>query len=39
VLAYIDGFMIVGFAVIATLLLMLFLRDPKQLRAPHGAGE
>ncbi|HUK59679.1 MAG TPA: MFS transporter, partial [Stellaceae bacterium] len=28
VLAYIDGFMFLGFAVIAALLLMLFLRDP-----------
>jgi MFS transporter, DHA2 family, multidrug resistance protein len=28
VLAYIDGFMFLGFAVIGALLLMLFLRDP-----------
>jgi DHA2 family multidrug resistance protein len=28
VLAYIDGFMVLGFAVIGALLLMLFLRDP-----------
>jgi MFS transporter, DHA2 family, multidrug resistance protein len=28
VLAYIDGFMVLGFAVIAALLLMLLLRDP-----------
>jgi DHA2 family multidrug resistance protein len=28
VLAYIDGFMILGFAVIGALLLMLLLRDP-----------
>jgi DHA2 family multidrug resistance protein len=37
VLAYIDGFMIIGFAVIGTLLLMLLLRSP----APQeeGGGE
>jgi MFS transporter, DHA2 family, multidrug resistance protein len=34
VLAYIDGFMIVGFAVIAVLLLMLTLRDPPAQLAP-----
>ena len=28
VLAYIDGFMVLGFAVIGALLLMLLLRDP-----------
>jgi hypothetical protein len=28
VLAYIDGFMVLGFAVIGMLLLMLFLRNP-----------
>jgi MFS transporter, DHA2 family, multidrug resistance protein len=28
VLAYIDGFMIIGFAVIGVLLLMLLLRAP-----------
>jgi DHA2 family multidrug resistance protein len=31
VLAYIDGFMVIGFAVIGVLLLMLFLRDPASL--------
>lgn len=34
VLAYIDGFMVLGFAVIGMLLLMLFLRNP-----PAQAGE
>jgi MFS transporter, DHA2 family, multidrug resistance protein len=34
VLAYIDGFMVVGFAVIAVLLLMLLLRDPPAQLAP-----
>jgi MFS transporter, DHA2 family, multidrug resistance protein len=34
VLAFIDGFMIVGFAVIAVLLLMLLLRDPPAQLAP-----
>ena len=29
VLAYIDGFMIIGFAVIGVLLLMLLLRAPQ----------
>src|SRR5262249_36097245 len=28
VLAYIDGFMLLGYAVFGALLLMLFLRDP-----------
>jgi hypothetical protein len=28
VLAYIDGFMVLGFAVIGVLLLILFLRNP-----------
>jgi len=28
VLAYIDGFTVIGFAVIGALLLMLALRDP-----------
>ena len=32
VLAYIDGFMVIGFAVIGVLLLMLFLRDPPTSR-------
>jgi hypothetical protein len=32
VLAYIDGFMVIGFAAIGVLLLMLTLRDP-----PHPA--
>jgi MFS transporter, DHA2 family, multidrug resistance protein len=35
VLAYIDGFMVLGFAVIGALLLMLLLRDPPaQLEQP-----
>jgi DHA2 family multidrug resistance protein len=34
VLAYIDGFMIIGFAVIGVLLLMLLLRDPPVERRP-----
>ncbi len=39
VLAYIDGFMVIGFASIAVLLLMLFLRQPPGLpirAAPSG---
>jgi hypothetical protein len=32
VLAYIDGFMIIGFAVIGALLLMLLLRTPPDTR-------
>jgi len=36
VLAYIDGFMIIGFGVIAGLLLMLLLRDPPII--PDGAS-
>ncbi len=34
VLAFIDGFMCVGFAVIGALLLMLLLRDPPAQKAP-----
>jgi MFS transporter, DHA2 family, multidrug resistance protein len=34
VLAYIDGFMFMGFAVIAALLLMLLLRDPPAQSSP-----
>jgi MFS transporter, DHA2 family, multidrug resistance protein len=37
VLAYIDGFMFLGLAVIAALLLMLTLRDPPNLPGPQGA--
>ena len=36
VLAYIDGFMVIGFAVIGMLLLMLFLRDPPTPRTPFA---
>lgn len=36
VLAYIDGFMFLGFAVIAGLLLMLLLRDPPAQPKPIG---
>jgi MFS transporter, DHA2 family, multidrug resistance protein len=37
VLAYIDGFMVVGFAVIGVLLMMLLLRDPPATgRSPIG---
>jgi DHA2 family multidrug resistance protein len=37
VLAYIDGFMVVGFAVIGVLLMMLLLRDPPASgRSPAG---
>jgi DHA2 family multidrug resistance protein len=36
VLAYIDGFMIIGFAVIGTLLLMLLLRSPPAQSQPAG---
>jgi DHA2 family multidrug resistance protein len=45
VLAYIDGFMVLGFAVIGALLLMLLLRDPPALlsstglSAGQGAGD
>jgi MFS transporter, DHA2 family, multidrug resistance protein len=38
VLAYIDSFMVLGFAVIGALLLMLLLRDPPAQRSPLGAG-
>ncbi len=34
VLAYIDGFMVIGFAAIGVLLLMLFLREPPGLPLP-----
>ena len=34
VLAYIDGFMVLGFAVIGALLLMLLLRDPPATLGP-----
>ena len=37
VLAYIDGFMILGFAVIGALLLMLLLRTPPVQLAPPAA--
>jgi MFS transporter, DHA2 family, multidrug resistance protein len=36
VLAYIDGFMVLGFAVIGALLLMLLLRDPPAHHRQHG---
>jgi MFS transporter, DHA2 family, multidrug resistance protein len=36
VLAYVDGFMILGFAVIGVLLLMLILRNPKPPPKPAG---
>ena len=39
VLAYIDGFMIIGFAAIGALLLMLLLRaPPAQPKPPARAG-
>jgi DHA2 family multidrug resistance protein len=38
VLAYIDGFMVIGFAAIAVLLLMLFLRNPPVLARPPAAS-
>jgi MFS transporter, DHA2 family, multidrug resistance protein len=38
VLAYIDGFMVVGFAVIAGLLLMLLLRAPPAQSGPQDRG-
>jgi MFS transporter, DHA2 family, multidrug resistance protein len=38
VLSYIDGFMVVGFAVVVVLLLMLTLRTPTAQPAPSGAG-
>jgi DHA2 family multidrug resistance protein len=34
VLAYIDGFMVIGFAAIGVLLMMLFLREPPGLALP-----
>jgi DHA2 family multidrug resistance protein len=34
VLAYIDGFMVIGFAAIGVLLMMLFLREPPGLPVP-----
>jgi hypothetical protein len=39
VLAYIDGFMIIGFAVIGAVLLMMLLRTPPAgtLASPGGA--
>jgi MFS transporter, DHA2 family, multidrug resistance protein len=37
VLAYIDGFMVLGFAVIGALLLMLLLRDPPAHRDQSAA--
>jgi MFS transporter, DHA2 family, multidrug resistance protein len=37
VLAYIDGFMVIGFAVIGALSLMLLLRDPQQIRSRPAA--
>jgi MFS transporter, DHA2 family, multidrug resistance protein len=37
VLAYIDGFMVIGFAVIGDLSLMLLLRDPQQIRSRPAA--
>ena len=39
VLAYIDAFMALGFAVIGALLLMLLLRDPQRIssKRPHGS--
>jgi DHA2 family multidrug resistance protein len=33
-LAYIDGFMVIGFAAIGVLLMMLFLREPPGLALP-----
>jgi hypothetical protein len=36
VLAYIDGFMFLGFTVIVGLLLMLLLRDPPAQPKPIG---
>jgi DHA2 family multidrug resistance protein len=38
VLAYIDGFMVIGFAVIGVLLVMLFFRDPPTLPTPALPG-
>jgi DHA2 family multidrug resistance protein len=35
VLSYIDGFMVIGFAVIGALLLMLVLREPPQHSSPR----
>jgi len=37
VLAYIDGFMVLGFAVIGVLLLMLLLRAPPAVPGPAKA--
>jgi hypothetical protein len=34
VLAYIDGFMVIGFAVIGVLLMLLLLRDPPARAMP-----
>ena len=39
VLAYIDGFMVLGFAVIGALLLMLLLRDPPGASRAAGGAE
>jgi hypothetical protein len=36
VLAYIDGFIVIGFAVIGMQLLMLCLRDPPTSRTPFA---
>jgi DHA2 family multidrug resistance protein len=38
VLAYIDGFMVIGFAAIGVLLLMLLLREPPGLPVPAAVG-
>ena len=34
VLAYIDGFMVIGFVMIGVLLMLLLLRDPPQRAMP-----